>query len=141
MQTTTSRRRTGEEACASTPTGPREEPAVERLTREEDLLQEDIAIAIMLACDADETWKTLRSLRPEAKQKVLSAICVLVQEVVEDNGLATRFKDWARRWGDDEPDACQSHRTMYNMLEKHIMGITAAQFVWQPSEDDGEKMW
>ena len=36
------------------------------------------------------------------------------------------------RWGEDDPDACQLHPSVYNMLERHIMGITAAQFVWDP---------
>ena len=35
------------------------------------------------------------------------------------------------RWGDDDPDACRLHREVYNMLERHIMGINASQFVWQ----------
>ena len=91
----------------------------------------------MLACEADETWTTLRNLRPEAKQKLLSAVCILVQEVVKDNGLS--FKNKAKGWREDEPDACQLHRTMYNMLVRHIMGITAAQFVWQPEDTEGEE--
>ena len=68
-----------------------------RGTREEKLSTEDIAdIAIMLACERDETWTTLSSMRPEAKQKLLSAVCILVQEVVEDNGFTERFK---KTWG------------------------------------------
>ena len=35
------------------------------------------------------------------------------------------------RWGDDDPDACRLHREVYNMLERHFMGITASQFVLQ----------
>ena len=35
------------------------------------------------------------------------------------------------RSGDDDPDACRLHREVYDMLERHIMGITASQFVWQ----------
>ena len=80
----------------------------------------------------------IRSMRPDAKQKLLSTICILVQEVLEDNGLCERFKNWARRWGEDEPDACQFHRTTYSLLERHMMGITAAQFVWEPEEDTEE---
>ena len=51
----------------------------------------------MVACEADETWRAVRGLRPEGKQKLLSAPCVLIQEVVEDNGLSQRFKGWAMR--------------------------------------------
>ena len=69
-------------------------------------------------------------MRPEAKQKLLSPLCILVQEVVEDNGLT---ENWARRWGEDELDACVLHHDMYYM-ERHAMGITAAQFVWEPSQ-------
>ena len=54
--------------------------------REEDLTAEDIAI--MTTCEIDETWQTLRHMRPLAKKQLLSAaLCILVQEVVEDNGL------------------------------------------------------
>ena len=100
-----------------------------RPRREEDLTEEELAI--MAACEADETWNALRRLRPDAKQKFLSAACVLIQEIVEDNGLAERFRGWAMRWGDDDPDACRLLREVYNMLGRHIMGITASQFVWQ----------
>ena len=41
--------------------------------------------------------------------------------------------------GEDEPGACQLHRTMYNMLERHVMRTTAAQFVWQPKDTEGEE--
>ena len=70
------------------------------------------------------------------KQKFLSAACVLVQEIVEDSGLAERFRGWAVRWGDDDPDTCRLHREVYNILERHTMGITASQFVWQRHEEN-----
>ena len=73
----------------------------------------------------NETWTTLRGTRPKAKQKLLSAVCTFVQEVVEDNGLTERFKNWAKCWGEDEFDTCQLHHNTYNMLERHVMGITA----------------
>ena len=38
----------------------------------------------MVACNADETWRALRALSPEGKDKLLSALCVMIQEVVED---------------------------------------------------------
>ena len=46
----------------------------------------------MLACECDETWHTLCNMRPEAKKKLLPTVCILVQEVMEDKGLAERFK-------------------------------------------------
>ena len=39
-------------------------------------------------------------MRSDAEKKLLSAVCILVQEVVEDNGLTERFKNWAKRWGE-----------------------------------------
>ena len=48
-------------------------------------------------------------------------------------------KNWAKRWGEDEPDACQLHRTTYSFLQRHIMGITAAPFVWEPEDDMEEE--
>ena len=45
----------------------------------------------MAACEAEEAWQTLRKMRPEAKQKFMSAVCILVQEIAEDNGLCERY--------------------------------------------------
>ena len=53
--------------------------------RGKDLTAEELAI--------------LRTPCPEGKDKLLSALCVLIQEVVEDNDLNERFKGWAKRWG------------------------------------------
>ena len=107
-----------------------------RGTREEKLTAKDIAI--MLACECDETWQTLRNMRPDARRKLLSAVRILVQEVVEDNGLTERFRNWEKRWGEDEFDACVLHHDMYGMLERHMMGITAAQHVWQPEGGESD---
>ena len=49
-----------------------------------------------------------------------------------------RFKGWAKRWGTDEPDACRLHHHVFKMLERHIMRITAAQFVWSPAAEDAD---
>ena len=58
--------------------------------------------AIMAACNADETWRVLGALSPEGKDKLLAALCVMIQAVVEDNGLNERFKGWAKQWGTDD---------------------------------------
>ena len=74
--------------------------------------------AIMAACNADETWRAMRSLSPEGKDKLLSALCVLIQDVVdvEDNGLSHRFQGWAKQWGADELEACTLHEEVFRML-------------------------
>ena len=92
MQTADSRRRT-EEAGTSSRAEPR---PTSRGVREEELTKE--GLAIMAACEADEAWQTLRSMRPATKQKFMSAVCILVQEIVEDNGLSVRYHNWAKRW-------------------------------------------
>ena len=38
--------------------------------------------------------------------KFLTCMCILVQEVVEDPALSVRFRNWARRWGEDVTPAC-----------------------------------
>ena len=63
----------------------------------------------------------------QTRSKFLTCICVLVQEIVEDPVLAARFRNWAGRLGEDETDACVLHNSMYDMLQRHVMGITAAQ--------------
>ena len=88
MQTSNSRRRTNERRRPSSSPGPQDDRTEHRPRREEELSQEEVAI--MLACEADETWQALRNLRPEAKQEMLSAICILVQEILEDNGRVRR---------------------------------------------------
>ena len=42
------------------------------------------------------------------------------------------------RDGEKTSEACQLHRTTYSLLERHIMGITAAQFVWEPEGEAEE---
>ena len=126
MQTADSRRR-AEETGTSSRTRPM---TPSRGVREEELTPEDLAI--MAACEADETWQTLRNMKPDTKQKFMSAVCILAQEIVEDNGMSARYQNWAKRWGEDQPEACQLHRTTYSLLKRHIMGIAAAQFVWEP---------
>ena len=86
--------------------------------------------AIMAACDADESWRALRALSPEGRDKLLCT-----------GGGGGQWPEpkipiVAKRWGADELDACGLHREVFQVLERHVMGITAAQFVWSPVEDD-----
>ena len=70
MQTTDSKRRTEEAATSS-----RAEPMTpSRGVREEELTPEDLAI--IAACEADEAWQTLKSMRPATKQQFMSAVCI-----------------------------------------------------------------
>ena len=93
----------------------------------------------MRACEEDETWQTLRGMRQRTKNKFLTCVCIMVQEEVEDLQQACRFRNWACKWGEDEADACMLHNSIWGGFQKHIIGITAAQFVWGPMEegDDG----
>ena len=69
--------------------------APSRGLREEGLTAEDRAI--MHACEQDETWQTIRQMRGSAKEKFLTCLCILVQEVVGDAPAMERFRYWARR--------------------------------------------
>ena len=82
--------------------------------------------ATTAACNADETWKAMRSLVRRGRTNCFGV--VMMQEVVQDTGLSHRFQGWAKRWGADELDACTLYGEVFRMLQRHIM-ITAAQFV------------
>ena len=103
------------------------------------ILREELSAegrAIMEACENDETWQTSKRMRGNGKDKFLTCLCVMIQEVVEDLDCAARFRGWAERWGEDELDACVLHEHAYALFQRHVMGITAAQFVWEPLEDE-----
>ena len=104
------------------------------ILREGALSAEDRAI--MEACENDETWQTIKHMRWNAKGKFLTCLCIMIQEVVENPECAERFSGWARRWGgEDELHACLLHEHASTLLQRHVMGITAAQFVWDLLED------
>ena len=42
----------------------------------------------------------------------------------------------AARWGEDERDACMLHEHAYSLFQRHVLGTTAAQFVWEPLENE-----
>ena len=46
-----------------------------------------------------------------------------------DNGALSELSP---QMGEDETDACVLRSQMYDMLQRHVMGITAAQFVREP---------
>ena len=61
---------------------------------EENLTAKDRAI--MDACENDETCQTIRSMRGSTREKFLTCMCILVQEVVEDPAM-TASKMGGRR--------------------------------------------
>ena len=66
-------------------------------------------------------------------------MCLVTQESVEGNEERTtihgveEFRDWGRRWGQDEPEARLLLQHQWDDLLRHVMGITAAMEVWEPS--------
>ena len=65
-------------------------------------------------------------MRGSTKEKILTCLCILVQDVVEDPQTMARCQNWARRWREDEADACGIHSQMYDMFQRHVMGIGGA---------------
>ena len=72
------------------------------------------------------------------REKLLAALCMVVQEMVEGNperpSTASRddFRDWGRRWGQDDDRAQLTLQCQWDNLLRHLMGITAAMEVWAP---------
>ena len=121
------------------------------VAREENLTEEDWAI--MRAVERCPVWKTIKSfnLREREKllaaiEKLLAAICMILQETVEGNtekstiNTVEDFRNWARRWGEDDDHAQLTLQNQWDNLLRHLMGITAAMEVWGPTNvtDPGE---
>ena len=53
-----------------------------------------------------------------------------MREIVKDPNNAAQYSNRARRWGEDETAAEETHYRMCGNIQRHVMGITAAQFVW-----------
>ena len=72
------------------------------------------------------------------REKLLAALCMMVQKMVEGNqerpSLASPddFRDWGRRWGQDDDSAQLTLQCQWDNLLRHLMGITAAMEVWEP---------
>ena len=54
--------------------------------------------------------------------------------------MARQFRNWARRWGEDDDHAQLTLQNQWDNLLRHLMGITAAMEVWGPTNitDPGE---
>ena len=130
----------GEEATSSTNIpgtsegrSTREDPT----PREEDLTAEDWAV--MDAVERCPVWRALKTFNLRQREKLLAAMCLVNQESVEGNADRPTihdvedFRDWGRRWGQDDPEAQLLLRHQWDNLLRHVMGITAAMEVWDPS--------
>ena len=107
------------------------------IPREEHLTSEDWAI--MAAVERCTVWRSVKSLNLRQREKLLAAICMVFQESVEGNANRSTvnapedFRDWGRRWGQDEDAAQLVMQNQWDNLLRHIMGITTAMEVWEPS--------
>ena len=105
--------------------------------REENLTEEDWAI--MRAVERCPVWKTIKSFNLREREKLLAAICMILQETVEGNtekstiNTLEDFRNWARRWGEDDDHAQLTLQNQWDNLLRHLMGITAAMEVWGPT--------
>ena len=144
------RRAPGEDEGAGVPNG--EEPASsanipgttgERSTREDPIPREERLTAedwaIMAAVERCAVWRALKAFNLRQREKLLAAMCLVVQETVEGNEERTTvhgpedFRDWGRRWGQYEQAAHLILQHQWDNLLRHVMGITAAMEVWEPS--------
>ena len=98
----------------------REDP----IPREGDLTAEDWVV--MDAVERCPVWRALKAFN-------------FTQESVEGNDErptihgVEKFRDWGRRWGQDDPEAQLLLQHQWDNLLRHVMGITAAMEVWEPS--------
>ena len=109
------------------------------MPREENLTAKDWAI--MEAVERCPVWRTLKSFNLRKREKLLAAFCVTVQELVEENlerpstTSLDDFRDWVRRWGQDDDRAQLTLQCQWDNLLRHVMGIMAAMEVWEPLTD------
>ena len=95
--------------------------------------------AVMDAVERCPVWRALKALNLLQREKLLAAMCLVIQESVEGNEERStihgveEFRDWGRRWGQDEPEAQLLLQHQWDNLLRHVMGITAAVEVWEPS--------
>ena len=132
----------GEEPASSSNV-PQELPSGERSTRRDPIPREEHLTAedwvIMAAVEKCTVWRSLKALNLRQREKLLAAICMGFQETVEGNTDGTTvnspddFRDWGRRWGEDQNAAQMVMQNQWDNLLRHIMGITAAMEVWEPS--------
>ena len=103
---------------------------------EEHLTSEDWAI--MAAAERCPVWRILKSFNLREMEKLLAALRMVFQETVEGNpdrhtvSSLEDFRDWRRRWGQDDDNDQLALQCQWDNLLRHLMGITAAMEVWEP---------
>ena len=129
---------TGEEPSSSTAIpGTAGERRTREAPMEEHLTSEDWAI--MSAVERCTVWRALKSFNLRQREKLLAAVCMVLQETVEGNAnrstvnVPEYFRDWGRRWGQDDERAQLVMQNQWDNLLRHIVGITVAMEVWEPS--------
>ena len=91
----------------------------------------------MEAVEKCPVWRTLKSFNLREREKLLAALCMTVQEFVEEKSerpsttSLADFRDWGRRWGQDDDRAQLTLQRQWNNLLRHLIGITAAMEVWE----------
>ena len=107
------------------------------IPREEHFTAEDWAV--MTAVERCPVWRALKTFNLRQREKLLAAMCLVAQESMERNEERTTvhgleaFCDWGRRWGQDEPATQLILQHQWDNWLRHVMGITAAMEVWEPS--------
>ena len=93
----------------------------------------------MAAVERCPVWRSLKSLNLRQREKLLAAVCMVIQETVEGNAdratvnCPEDFRNWGRRWGEDDSNAQLVMQNQWDNLLRHVMGITAAMKVWDPN--------
>ena len=93
----------------------------------------------MDAVERCPVWRALKAFNLRQREKLLAAMCLVTQESVEGNADRPTIHDvedfrvWGRRWGQDAPEAHLLLQHQWDNLLRHVMGITAAMEVWEPS--------
>ena len=93
----------------------------------------------MRAVERCPVWRTIKSFNLREREKLLAAICMILQETVEGNtekstiNTVEDFRNWARRWGEDDDHAQLTLQSQWDNLLRHLMGITAAMEEWGPT--------
>ena len=64
-----------------------------------------------------------------------------IEELVEENPARPSttslddFRDWGRKWGQDDDRAQLKLQCQWDNMLRHLMGIAAAMEVWEPLTD------
>ena len=132
--------RNGEGATSSTNTpgtaegrNTREDP----VPREENLTAEDWAV--MDAVERCPVWRAHKAFNSHQREKLLAAMCLVIQESVEGNEERTaihgveEFRDGGRRWGKTNQRLSYSSSTSGTICCVMLLELQQQWRVWEPS--------